>query len=356
MGGHEQLSGEDRRLLRESVRRLLESRWSSEGAVERATDASKLGDIWRALCDQGLGALGTEGGAGLRAAHVVVEELGRAACPAPLLGSVLANRLLGGEASHQARAFLEKVHVGEASVGFALGGYDGDRAAGEVAWVDGRLVGRAAFAEGALGASCFLVLLSDPGAVAIVEAGAAGLGVQFTPGLGINPLSELTFDCEAPLVFEVASRALTQAALVARLACAARALGAAQRAFDLAVEWAKLRRQFGRVIGEFQALQHKLADCLIRLDGSRLLIDSAADAHDRGDEAWPVFASAALAFAGPALRQGLLETHHALGAVGYAEEHEAPRHFRGAHVDLVRFGGAARARAELSDHLLGPIG
>jgi alkylation response protein AidB-like acyl-CoA dehydrogenase len=49
-----------------------------------------------------------------------------------------------------------------------------------------------------------------------------------------------------------------------------------------------------------------------------------------------------------------IQTHRALGAIGYAEEHEAPRHFRRVHADLARFGGVTRARAELAEYLLGP--
>jgi alkylation response protein AidB-like acyl-CoA dehydrogenase len=127
-----------------------------------------------------------------------------------------------------------------------------------------------------------------------------------------------------------------------------------QRAFELSVEHAKLRKQFGQLIGQFQAVQHKLADNLIALDGARLTIEAAAQARDQGDPDWRVFAASALAFAGPALRAVSIQTHRALGAIGYAEEHEAPRHFRRVHADLARFGGAPRARAELADYLLGP--
>jgi alkylation response protein AidB-like acyl-CoA dehydrogenase len=67
---------------------------------------------------------------------------------------------------------------------------------------------------------------------------------------------------------------------------------------------------------------------------------------------WPYFSAAAVAFGGTALRQVSLETHHAFGAIGYAEEHEAPRHFRRVHLDLLPLGGAARARAELAAALL----
>ena len=92
------------------------------------------------------------------------------------------------------------------------------------------------------------------------------------------------------------------------------------------------------------------------MDGSRLALEAAATARDDGNPDWRVFAASALAFAGPALRTVSIETHRALGAIGYAEEHEAPRHFRRVHADLARFGGVARARAELADALLGPAG
>ena len=153
----------------------------------------------------------------------------------------------------------------------------------------------------------------------------------------------------------MSSDALAEVATVARLACAGRALGAAQRAFDMAVEHAKVRKQFGQLIGQFQAVQHKLADCLTHLDGARLALESAAEAYDSNNPDWRFFAAAALAFAGPALREVSIQTHRALGAIGYAEEHEAPRHFRRVHADLARFGGVGRARAELADLMLGPV-
>src|SRR5436190_1482936 len=147
---------------------------------------------------------------------------------------------------------------------------------------------------------------------------------------------------------------LADVAAIARLCCAGRALGSAQRAFDLAVDHAKVRKQFGQLIGQFQAVQHKLANCLIGLDGARLALDCAGETRDNGNPDWRIFAASALAFAGPALRAVSIETQRALGAIGYAEEHEAPRHFRRVHADLARFGGVGRARAELADFLLGP--
>ena len=132
----------------------------------------------------------------------------------------------------------------------------------------------------------------------------------------------------------------------------ARALGAARRAFEMVVDYAKERRQFGQPIGRFQAIQHKLANNLIALEGARVTIEHAAQAFDLGAPSWRYFAAAAAAFGGPALRQVALETQHAFGAIGYAEEHEAPRHFRRAHLDALAFGGAGEARRELAAHLL----
>jgi alkylation response protein AidB-like acyl-CoA dehydrogenase len=179
--------------------------------------------------------------------------------------------------------------------------------------------------------------------------------MQVTPGLAVPPFCELGFENTPAVQLAIPRKALADIALVARLGCAGRALGAAERAFQLAVDHAKIRKQFGQLIGQFQAVQHKLANGLISLDGARLTLEAAAAARDNDNPDWHIFAASALAFAGPALRAVSIETHRALGAIGYAEEHEAPRHFRRVHADLARFGGAPLARAELADFVLGPV-
>jgi acyl-CoA dehydrogenase len=350
----EGISEEERGLLRDSIRGFLSDHWPVEGAVERGNDPEALRGIWQGLAAQGLAGLGAdpeEGG--LREILLAFEELGRASCPAPLLGAVIANLALrGGRGPAELR---EAVQRGVASIAVAFASSDGDPAAGRITVARGAISGRVGFVEGAASATHFIVFADAPSGIAIVPADAAGLAVAATPGLAVPALSELTFSGTQATWIDCPPAALEEFALVARVACASRALGAAQRGFDLALEHAKMRRQFGQLIGQFQALQHKLADCLIRLDGSRLVLDGAAGAYDRGAADWLVFANAGLAFAGPALRQVALEAHHAMGAIGYAEEHELPRHFRRVHADLARFGGAPGARAALADHLLGPV-
>jgi len=342
----EGFSDADRQLLRDSVRDFLASRWPSTQAVELSGDTKAIAAIWRDLSAQGLTSLGADPAqGGLREIALVFEELGRASCPVPLLGAVSAN--LAG-------LLLEETRQGKATLAAAYGAFDGDPAAGRVERnLDGTLEGRIAFVEGAAGATHFLVFTDAPAGGAIVSAGAPGLSVTETPGLAVPAFSELSFRDTPASFTELEAAAIADIALVARITCAARALGAAQRAFELTVEHAKVRRQFGQYIGQFQAIQHKLADCLMNVEGTRLAIEHAADARDRGVSEWRVFGSAALAFAAPALRQVSIQTHRALGAIGYAEEHEAPRHFRRVHADLARFGGAPRARAELADFVLG---
>jgi 3-oxo-4-pregnene-20-carboxyl-CoA dehydrogenase beta subunit len=351
----EGVSDAERGLLRDSVRDLLLKRWPPDHAVERSANAEAIATLWQDMAGQGLAALGANPAeAGLREILLVFEELGRASCPAPLLGAVGANLTLAGQQSNAMRAMLEDLHRGKVMVALALGAFDGDAAAGQVETRGDTLSGKISFVEGAQTATHFVVLTGKPAGVAVVASGAPGLHMQVTPGLAVPPFSALTFDNTPATRLELSPKALADIALVARLACAGRALGAAERAFEMAVDNAKIRKQFGQLIGQFQAVQHKLSNCLISLDGARLVLEAAAEARDGDNPDWPVFAASALAFAGPALRTVSIETHRALGAIGYAEEHEAPRHFRRVHADLARFGGAPGARAALADFVLGP--
>jgi alkylation response protein AidB-like acyl-CoA dehydrogenase len=82
------------------------------------------------------------------------------------------------------------------------------------------------------------------------------------------------------------------------------------------------------------------------------MVDHAAALHDRGDDHWCYFADCTAAFAGEALRRVSLETQHTFGAIGYAEEHEAPLHFKRVHLDTIALGGARQAKRRLASYLL----
>jgi alkylation response protein AidB-like acyl-CoA dehydrogenase len=357
-------SDSDRALLRDSIRGFFARHWSKLPAAANSPDAQAIATLWRELAAQGLTSLGADPAyGGLRELILLFHELGRASCPAPLLGAVTANLVLAplcvdgsNPAVQSAAALLSDLSEGKAIVAAAFGAQAGDPSAGSVT-VHGEgsrcaLDGRLAHVEGAAGASHFIVFTDVPVGIALMDADTAGLSLRATPGLMVPPLSELRLQQVSATRFNVDPAVTSDVVFTVRLACAARALGAAQRSFELAVENAKARRQFNRVIGQFQAIQHKLADCLIGLEGAQLTLERAAEARDTGSGNWRVLGSAALGFASPAIRRVSVQAILALGAIGYAEAHEAPWHFRRVHADLARFGGAPRARAELAELVL----
>jgi len=189
------VSDAERGLLRDSVRELLLKRWPPGHAVERSGNAEAIAALWRDLAGQGLASLGADPAeAGLREILLVFEELGRASCPAPLLGAVGANLALAGQHSNAMRAMLEDLHQGKAMVALALGAFDGDGAAGQVETRGEMLSGKISFVEGAQTITHFVILTGRPAGVAVVASDAPGLKIQITPGLAVPPFSELTFD------------------------------------------------------------------------------------------------------------------------------------------------------------------
>ncbi len=335
---------EERALLRESLRGFLATHWPAATAIPRSSDTAAVATLWQGLVGQGLATLGSEPSeGGLREAVLAMEELGRAAAPAPLAGALLANLLLGRLAG-QTDA-LAGLHAGQQRIAVALGPapvLDGAQAGGTLMPVDGA-------------AHATQLLAFTPQGLALVALDQGGAQVEPARALGLDGHAGW---CEVRLHNAPATlHALTPeksatGPLLLRLLLLARAHGAARRAFELAVDYAKERKQFGQPIGRFQAVQHKLANGLIALEGVRLTLAQAAEAFDLGLPDAPYFAHAALAFGAQALRQVSLETHHAFGAIGYAEEHEAPRHFRRVHLDTLVLGGATDARSALAAQLL----
>ena len=347
---------EERRLLRDALRGYLATHWPAATAVARAGDAAAVAAVWQGLAvDQGLGQLGADAAeGGWRETLLALEELGRAACPAPLLGHALAWALQ--RAHPEAGAALAAVlGAPSARVVWAFGALDPDAQAGLVRHAEGTVSGCLRCVDGAPYASDLLAVGPDGASLLHAATTPPLVQTEATRALGAAGWGQLTLH-RAPVVAIAVPRAtLEDLVRLARLGLLARAHGAARRAFELVVAYAGERRQFGQPIGRFQAIQHKLADGLMALEGVRLALEQAALACDTGRPGWRYAAAAAVAAGGPALRAVALQVQHAFGAIGYAEEHEAPRHFRRAHLDTLLHGGAAAARAELAAHWLDPL-
>ncbi|GAP37920.1 butyryl-CoA dehydrogenase [Piscinibacter sakaiensis] len=339
-------SDEERTMLRDSVRGFLAHHWPAAEAVDAAADPARVASAWRQLAELGLAQLCTDPSeGGLREVLLVMEELGRAACPVPLHAAALLN-LSGVEAP-----VLADMRGGGARLAVAFAQADGDPAAGRLGSDGATVSGEACFVEAAAAATHFALLVPGP-AIAFVDAGSPGLVVESTPAMGTTGLSRLRLDRVAADLRTVDTGRVDDLVTIARLCLAGRAIGAASRAFEMAVGYAKERHQFGQPIGRFQAVQHKLANAYIALQGAQLSARSAAQQHDVRAPAWRLFAAAATVLAATTLRGVSLETQHAFGAIGYSEEHEAPRHFKQVHLDVLRHGGARPARAQLAAYYL----
>nr|WP_246321634.1 acyl-CoA dehydrogenase family protein [Nocardioides panzhihuensis] len=144
-----------------------------------------------------------------------------------------------------------------------------------------------------------------------------------------------------------------EAALVlVRLGLATRALAAARRTHELAIEHSKNRVQFGKQIGSFQAVQQRTASCHIDVTAAELLIERAGEACLAGTADWTLSTELATDFTTAAARRIQFGAHHTLAAVGYFEEHEGPWLFRRVHADIARIPAFEPGSGTTVDRLL----
>lgn len=344
-------TGHIREMLRDSLRGFLGEHWQVD-ALSREGFAEDVSVIWRKLVGQGIGALGSDSDeGGLGEIVVAMAELGRAACPAPMWSAALANFALSTCRTEVSADLLERMQAGSACVAFSFGMLDPDTSAGGIHVANRAASGLLRFVEVA-GSCTHLLVALDRSSFALLALDAVGIELEPTRTLGAWGYYEVRLNAAPVTIVALDRDAGDELLLKARLMLTARAYGAARRAFELAVDYARERRQFGQPIGKFQAIQHKLANCLISLEGVRLMLDHAAELHDRDNNDWHYFVDCVTAFAGGALRQVSLETQHTFGAIGYADEHEAPLHFKRVHLDTIALGGSGWAKRRLAAYLL----
>ena len=276
---------QDQRMMQDSLVRTLADASPLERVRKFAGDLSDKGaDVWQAMAEFGLAGIvvpEAHGGLGLGLldAALASEALGAAVAPVPFMGVVLGPLAVmrGGSAAQQAQ-WLPKLASGEVLAAVAISEQvAGARDGAGVTASGGTLSGKALFVPGGLAAG-LLIVADTAGALHLVRGDAAGLTRTFMPGLDeTRRLAELTFDGVAaePLGGDVATLRDAGWVLVA-----ADTLGAAQTMLDKAVAYAKERRQFGRVIGSFQAVKHLCAEMAAELEPCRSLVWYAAYAFD----------------------------------------------------------------------------
>jgi alkylation response protein AidB-like acyl-CoA dehydrogenase len=137
-----------------------------------------------------------------------------------------------------------------------------------------------------------------------------------------------------------------------RIGIAAQAVGIAQAAYDVARAYALERRAFGRAIGEFQAIRHKLADMSTEIDAARLLVYRAALLKERGRPHTEAGAKAKL-FASEMARRQTAEAIQILGGYGYTKEFPVERYYRDAKITEIYEGTSEIQRLVISREILG---
>jgi alkylation response protein AidB-like acyl-CoA dehydrogenase len=136
-----------------------------------------------------------------------------------------------------------------------------------------------------------------------------------------------------------------------RIGIAAQAVGIAQAAFDVALEYAHERHAFGQRIAEFQAIQHKLANMSMEIDAARLLTYRAAWLKDQGRPHTEAGAKAKL-YASEMARRQTAEAIQVLGGYGYTKEFPVERYYRDAKVTEIYEGTSEIQRLVIARALL----
>ncbi|HUZ11997.1 MAG TPA: acyl-CoA dehydrogenase family protein [Caulobacteraceae bacterium] len=353
---------DDQKLLKSEARRFLDAHCPTSKVRAVLDDAARSYDaeLWRAVAAQGW--LGTAipepyGGLGLGRLElcVIAEELGRALAPIPFASTAyfLAEALLLAGSEAQKRAWLPKIAQGEIIGAFATSERPGALAEAQVqARVDG----------GRLSGAKLPVTDGDIADLAVVlarEGAGTSLFLVELKGAGVTRETLKTLDptrSAARLVFAgapaerlgEAGEGMTLAeALLARAAVllAFEQLGGADRALEMAKDYAMHRYAFGRPIGSYQAIKHKLADMYVKNELARSNAYYGAWALEAGASELPLAAAAARVSACEAYWYAAKENLQTHGGIGFTWEMDCHLFYRRAQ-QLGLVAGGAKAWKE----------
>jgi alkylation response protein AidB-like acyl-CoA dehydrogenase len=360
--------GEDHEFLREATRRFLSER-QALNEVRRRMEEAELFDAaaWRRGAELGWTSMliPAEHGGGSVTDQPLVdlvvfgEELGRELNPGPLVPcSVVADAITRFGSDTQAKEYLPQLASGDSVAAWCLTG-DGSPESGAVeisasnddsGW---RLDGVARYVQGARDATLFLVVARQDQEILTFLVPATVDGISLTDHNGLDltrRFAQVNLDrvlvpssAIVPGGWEVVERGLALATILQ----GAESVGAADRLFSSTVEYAKKRVQFGRPIGSFQALKHRMADMLLELEGMRAATYYAALAlADSLDDAAEAVATAG-AYVFDAFAHLCGEALQLHGGIGFTWEHDIHLFVRRAKVNQVLYGDGSWHRERL---------
>jgi alkylation response protein AidB-like acyl-CoA dehydrogenase len=330
-------------------------------------DEPYSGHLWDKLVEQGWTGLifsEDEGGLGLGMVEMVVafEEMGRALVPGAFLSTTaLAGSLVSGVGeSEQRQKRLQAIAEGSAKATLALleesarWDLDGVSLRATEGADTIKLNGKKLFVSDAEVADFILVAvrIGSELAVVAVDKNAQGLSVKAMPAIdATRRLCEVTFnDTEAELLAkgEAARQALEHALDVATLAVSAEMVGGMHWVMDASVEYAKTRKQFGKPIGQFQAVQHHCANMLLMTESARSAVYYAAWVMGNAPELAPLAVSMAKVYTSDAYREvGNLgiQVH---GGIGFTWDENIHFYYKRAKASELMFGDASYHRERIA--------
>jgi alkylation response protein AidB-like acyl-CoA dehydrogenase len=301
---------------------------------------------------------------------IVLEEMGRSLLCAPYFASVVlaANAILNAATEARKKELLPAIAAGETIATLAVaepaGRWDASGVELTATQVDGefRLDGVKSFVLDGHTADLVVVVARSPG-----SSGEQGLSFFTVAGdaRGLERALLETVDAtrkQARLEFssvrgellgELDSGAAALATTLdqAAIALASEMVGGAQNVLEMAVEYAKLRVQFGRPIGSFQAIKHKCADLVLEVELAKSAAYYAAAAAAEDDDELPALASLAKSLASDAYRQAAAENIQIHGGVGFTWESDAHLYFKRARSSEVFLGDPTHHRELLAQRL-----
>ena len=329
---------EDHQALAQTAWEFLqkrEARASARALLE--ADAEELPGWWQDLLGlgwQGLHLPEAHGGSGygLEELVVVVEQLGRVVAPGPFVPSVIASAVLAATADDATKQALLP--------GFADGTTNAGIALSSTVSVRGASASGSAVALG--GGLASLLVLPAGDDVVLVETGAAGVTVSVPVNLDPTRRSARVELAGAPVqVLAGAAPALRD---LGRVILAAEAVGVARECTEMAAAYARERRQFGRVIGTFQAVKHHCADMAVAAELATSAVWDAARAAVTGGDQLAYAAAVAATLAAPAADLCANLSTQVHGGIAITWEHDAHLYMRRATTLLALLDSDAAAR------------
>ncbi len=306
-----------------AARELLDS--DAEGRPPFWSDLAELG--WLGLhVDEKYGGSGF----GLPELVVVIDELGRAVAPGPFVPTVVVSSVIAAVGTDEQKARLlpglvDGTHT--AAIGFG----------GNLTVSGGRISGDAGVVLGA-GLADVLLLASGEDML-VVERKAAGVTIDVPENLDRSRRSGRVVLTDVAVGDNTLPGARNAALARTRTLYAAEAVGGASDCVDSAVEYAKVREQFGRTIATFQAVKHHCANMLVAAESAVSCVWDAARAADEDEEQFRLIAAAAATLAFPAYVRNAELNIQVHGGIGFTWEHDAHLHLRRALTVQAVLGG-----------------